>query len=128
MPTALRGHASDPCPRKAVGMAPSVKPMILFLDTNDPARGETLLTLVRAHWPLWATAALAFAGIYALLPNARRSKPIWAGFIAASAILLAGIWFVNQDGVWPEQVLFYAFALLAIVGGVMMLAQSNPVH
>lgn len=102
--------------------------MTLFLDTNDSARSETLLTLLRAYWPLWATAALGFIGICGLLPQARRSKPIWAGFVVALAVVLAGLGFVHQVGVWPEQVLFYAFSSLAIGGGILMLAQSNPVH
>ncbi len=102
--------------------------MVFFLDITDASRGAALLTLVRDFWPLWATAALGCAGIYGLLPQARTSKPIWAGFGVAAAILLAGLWFVRQDGVWPEQVLFYAFSFLAVVGGILMLAQSNPVH
>jgi NADH:ubiquinone oxidoreductase subunit 6 (subunit J) len=102
--------------------------MVLFLGITDPSHGETLLTLLRAYWPLWVTAALGFLGLYGLLPQARTSKPIWSGLAAALAILLAGLWIVRQDGVWPEQVLFYAFSLLAILGGNLMLAQSNPVH
>src|SRR5262245_9359074 len=101
--------------------------MVVFLQV-DPGRGETLLSLLRAYWPLWATAALGFAGIYSLLPQARTSKPIWAGLAVALAALAAGIWIMRQDGNWPEQVLFYAFSLLAMVGAVLMLSQTNPVH
>jgi NADH:ubiquinone oxidoreductase subunit 6 (subunit J) len=102
--------------------------LTLFLDITDAGRGETLLGLLRAYWPLWATAALGFSGIYGLLPQARTSKPIWAGLAAALAALAAGIWIMRRDGVWPEQALFYAFSLLAIVGAVLMLSQTNPVH
>lgn len=102
--------------------------MALFLDLTDPTRGETLLALVRAHWPIWAVAGLGFAGIYAMLPAVRRSTPIWGGFLAAAAILLAGVWIVQREGAWPESVLFYSFSFLAIVGGILMLSQKNPVH
>ena len=100
----------------------------MFLDITDFSRGESLLALLRDFWPLWVTAALGFGGIYGLLPRPGRAKPIWAGLAAALAILLAGLWLVHQDGRWPEQVLFYTFSFLAVAGGVLMLAQSNPVH
>jgi len=102
--------------------------MVLFLDITDAGRGGALWELVRAYWPLWATAALGFAGIYGLLPQARQSKPIWGGFAVALAVLAAGVWLIRQDGAWPERALFYAFSLLAIVGAVLMLSQKNPVH
>jgi NADH-quinone oxidoreductase subunit J len=102
--------------------------MALFLDITDPSRAETLRTLLTDHWPLWATAALGFIGIYGLLPQARRSKPIWAGLVVAVAIVYAGFSVVHQDAHWPEEVLFYTFSFLAVAGGVLLLAQSNPVH
>lgn len=102
--------------------------MALLLDLTDPTRGETLLMLVSAHWPIWAVVALGFAGIYALSPAVRRSTPIWGGVLAAAAILLAGLWIVHREGAWPESALFYAFSFLAIVGGMLMLSQKNPVH
>lgn len=102
--------------------------MALFLDLTDPTRGETLLMLVRGHWPIWAVAALGFAGIYALLPAVRRSAPIWGGLLAAAALVFAGVWVVRREGPWPETVLFYSFSFLAIAGGILMLSQKNPVH
>ncbi|MCI0680798.1 MAG: NADH-quinone oxidoreductase subunit J [Gemmataceae bacterium] len=102
--------------------------MALFLDLTDPTRGETLLTFVRAHWPIWAIVGLGFVGLYTLLPAPRRSAPIWGGLLTAAAILLAGVWLMPRDGAWPESVLFYAFSLLAVAGGILMLSQKNPVH
>ncbi len=102
--------------------------MVLFLDITDPTRGDTLWGLVRAAWPMWLTAALGFGGIYGLLPQAGRSKPIWAGFLVAAAVLFAGVAVFHLEAVWPEKILFYSFSFLAVFGGVLMLAQKNPVH
>jgi len=103
--------------------------MPLFLDLTEPGHGETLRTLLAVYAPWWATAALGFVGLYGLLPQPRRAKPIFAGFLAALAILHAGFVLMHHHlGAWPETVLFYSFSLLAIVGGVLMLSQKNPVH
>lgn len=102
--------------------------MILFAQTSDVDQSTTLLEMLRTHWPIALTAALGFAGIYLLLPRVRRSKPLWGGLIVALAILAAGQWLIRLDAVWPERLLFGAFSLLAIGGGVLMLGQTNPVH
>ena len=103
--------------------------MILLLDITDPGRGETLRALLADFAPLWATVALGFIGLYGLLPQPRRAKPIVAGVLAAMAILHGGFVLMHHTiGAWPETVLFYSFSLLAIVGGVLMLSQKNPVH
>jgi NADH:ubiquinone oxidoreductase subunit 6 (subunit J) len=102
--------------------------MTLFLQITDPGRGDTLLGLLRTSWPIVATALVGCAGIYGLLPQARRSKPIWGGLLTALALLGGALWLIHFEGVWPERVLFYSFSLLAIAGGIMMLAQTNPVH
>jgi len=101
--------------------------MNLFLQVTDPDR-TTLVELLRAYWPIVVTAVLGFVGIYGLLPQARRSKAVWGGLVLAVAILAGGRWLIHYEGVWPERLLFYAFSLLALLGGVFMLAQQNPVH
>lgn len=107
--------------------------MPLFLDTTDPSRGEALLALLRAYWPVWATLGVGFAGIYGLLPQARRSRPILGGLLAAAALILVAVWLLRYEAVpaekFPaEKILFYSFSLLAIFGALLMLSQSNPVH
>ena len=71
---------------------------------------------------------LGFAAIYLLLPKARRSKPILGGALAALALVSGAAFLIRTDTFAIESLLFFAFAGAAIVAGVLMIAQSNPVH
>jgi NADH:ubiquinone oxidoreductase subunit 6 (subunit J) len=71
---------------------------------------------------------LGFAAIYLLLPKARRSKPILGGALAALALVFGAAVLIRTDTFAIESLLFFAFAGAAIVAGVLMIAQSNPVH
>ncbi len=83
---------------------------------------------LQENWVLLVPVLLAFAGIYLLLPQARRVKPVWGASLAAAAVVLGAWLFLRSETVWAETLLFYAFSTFAIGGGVMMIAQSNPVH
>jgi NADH-quinone oxidoreductase subunit J len=102
--------------------------MMLFAQITDSGGDATLLALVRAHWPIVLTAALGGAGIYLLLPGGRRRLPIVGGLLAALAVVAAGQWLIQLDVAGPERLLFAAFSLLAVGGGVLLLSQTNPVH
>jgi NADH-quinone oxidoreductase subunit J len=102
--------------------------MMTFAQIIDAGDGTTLLGLLRASWPIVATAALGLTAIYLLLPRPQRRLPIVGGLLAALALLAGARWLTQYDGVWQERFLFYAFSLLALLGGVSMLAQSNPVR
>jgi NADH-quinone oxidoreductase subunit J len=71
---------------------------------------------------------LGFAAIYLLLPKARRSKPFWGGALAAFALVSGAAFLIRTDTFAIESLLFFAFAGIAIAAGVLMIAQSNPVH
>ncbi len=97
----------------------------LFADT---ARATGLLPFVRENWLLLLPPILGFVGIYALLPRARQAKPMWGGVLATAGLITGGVFLVHSDAVLVERVLFCAFAGLALVAGVMMITQKNPVH
>jgi NADH-quinone oxidoreductase subunit J len=82
----------------------------------------------RDTWPLVVPVVLGSAGLYLLLPKARWSTPILGGVLAALALLLGGWWAVEVEAPVGEQVLFYAFAGIAITAGAMLITQKNPVH
>jgi NADH-quinone oxidoreductase subunit J len=84
--------------------------------------------LVRENWPVLLPAFLGFIGVYLLLPRVRRSAPILGGICAGAALLMAGWFAVRLEVVLPEKILFYAFAGSAVVGGIMLICQKNPVH
>jgi NADH-quinone oxidoreductase subunit J len=86
-----------------------------------------LLPFVQENWLLLIPPLLGFGAIYALLPQARRSKPLWAGVLAAFALISGALIFIRQDSA-IEGLLFYTFAGIAIVCGGMMITQKNPVH
>jgi len=72
--------------------------------------------------------ALGFLGVYLMLPQARRSRPLLGALCGGAALLLAGWYLVRLDTVLPETILFYAFSGSAVIGGGMVIAQKNPVH
>jgi NADH-quinone oxidoreductase subunit J len=101
--------------------------MSFFLIADaEPARG--LIAFLQENWRVLLPLVLGFTAIYLLLPQARRKKQIWAGVLAAFALVLGGGVLIRTDTLLVESLLFYAFAGIAIVGGVMMITQSNPVH
>src|SRR6476619_3495681 len=84
--------------------------------------------LVREHWRVLVPLVVGFIGLYLLLPRVRRSLPALGGALAGLAIVLAGVWWLRPEAIWVENLLFYAFSALALLGAGMMLAQHNPVH
>jgi NADH-quinone oxidoreductase subunit J len=83
---------------------------------------------LRENWRLLVPLALGFIGVYLLLPRTRGKVPILAGAIAALGLVLAALWWTRYEGVWVEQLLFYIFSGLAVLGAGLMLSQHNPVH
>jgi NADH-quinone oxidoreductase subunit J len=97
----------------------------LFADT-EPPRG--LAPFLSENWLVLLPCVLGFAAIYLLLPKAGRAKPIWGGALAALALVLGAAFLIRTDTITVESLLFFAFAGIAIAAGVLMIAQSNPVH
>src|SRR4029079_7825563 len=89
--------------------------------------GRVIMEATR-YMPALVSVALGFLGVYLLLPQVRRSRPLLGGLAGAAALLLAGWLLVRHETVLPERILFYVFAGLGLGGAGMMLAQSNPVH
>ncbi len=82
----------------------------------------------RIPWPLLVPVLLAFAGVYFMLPRARRSKPVLGAVLAGLGLIVGGATMIRIETVLPERFLFYAFAGSAITGGVLLITQRNPVH
>jgi NADH-quinone oxidoreductase subunit J len=101
--------------------------MVFFLIAQaEPAKGLT--PFLKENWLVLLPVVLGFAAIYLLLPQARRVKPIWGGVLAAVALIFGAGVLIRTDALLVEALLFYAFAGIAISGGVMMITQKNPVH
>lgn len=86
------------------------------------------MPFLKENWLVLLPVVLGFAAIYVMLPQARRVKPIWGGALAAVALILGAGVLIRTDSLLVETLLFYAFAGIAIGGGVMMITQKNPVH
>lgn len=80
------------------------------------------------YWFILLPCILGAAAIYLLLPQGRRLGPFVGGLLGAAALVTAGIYLVRTETVWVESLLFYAFSALAIIGGCLLISQSNPVH
>ncbi len=71
---------------------------------------------------------LGLVGVYLLLPQARGSRPRWGALLAAVGLITGGWLLIRYEAAWPETVLFYAFAAVAIVSGALLVTQANPVY
>lgn len=100
--------------------------LVLFAQSDAPRFAVD--SMVREHWRVLVPLVVGFLGLFLLLPRVRRSLPALGGALAGLAIVLAGVWWLRPEAFWVENLLFYAFSALALLGAGMMLAQHNPVH
>jgi NADH:ubiquinone oxidoreductase subunit 6 (subunit J) len=82
----------------------------------------------RETWIILLPTVLGFLAVYLLLPQVRRSHVAWGAAVGALALILAGVLLVHRTGIAAETFLFYCFASIAVVGGVLLVTQSNPVY
>src|SRR5262249_36403915 len=71
---------------------------------------------------------LGFLGVYFLLPRPKPTATLAGMGAIGLAIVLGGVFLLHRMDNWAETILFYCFSGIAILGGVLMLAQKNPVH
>src|SRR6267154_1692534 len=89
---------------------------------------DELMQFLRDYWFVLLPTLLGFLAIYWLLPQVRRSRQTWGAAAGGLALVLPGILLLNGTGIWPETLLFYSFATIAILGGVLLITQHNPVY
>jgi NADH:ubiquinone oxidoreductase subunit 6 (subunit J) len=88
-----------------------------------PPLAAVHLTELRTILPAVAAGA---AAVFVLLPRPR-PYPAWLGALfGAAAVLLAGATILRTGAVTAETLLFYAFSLIALVSGVLLVTQHNP--
>jgi NADH-quinone oxidoreductase subunit J len=90
--------------------------------------GSPGLNSMYGLWALLLAPLLGMAAVYFLLPRPHGSGVLLGALTAALALLAAGWLLIRVRAVTPEVILFYAFSLLAVVAGGLMLVQRNPVH
>jgi NADH-quinone oxidoreductase subunit J len=89
----------------------------------SPLLAAVHLTELRTILP---AAAAGAAAVFVLLPRPR-PYPSWLGALfGAAAVLLVGATILRTGAVTPETFLFYAFSLIAVVSGVLLVTQHNP--
>src|SRR5262249_42057514 len=120
--TPERGRASQPCvPRRSLGTRDEgINPM-------DAVARVFRLVFV-GNWHLTLALALGLAALCGLLPRVQPSPPILGATLGGLALLLASVLLVRADVFQPEAFLFYAFSAIAVVGGALLVTQSNPVY
>lgn len=97
--------------------------------------GDLLFWFVR-HWLLTVPLVLGFVAVWFLLPQARQRPLRWAIGAGVAAVLLAGPVAMalgepvlgQPTGQLLPDLLFYFFAGFAVLAGVCMITQRNPVH
>lgn len=87
-----------------------------------------LVRFLQEYWLILSPCALGTAGVYLLLPQVRRSWVFLGGVLAAAALTTVGLYLAHTETIWVETLLFYCFSGLAILGGCLLISQSNPVH
>jgi NADH-quinone oxidoreductase subunit J len=98
----------------------------LFLQAE--ARMGPLRQLVHGAWPILLLLLVGVVAIYLLMPKPGRRRAAWGALAGAVALVGAGVLLIRAEMALAETILFYAFAGIAISGGVMLITQSNPVH
>jgi NADH:ubiquinone oxidoreductase subunit 6 (subunit J) len=83
---------------------------------------------LRENWFILLPTVLGFIAVYWLLPTVRRSRLAWGAAVGGLALVLGGILLTHGTGIWPETLLFYSFATVAVLGGVMLITHANPVY
>jgi NADH:ubiquinone oxidoreductase subunit 6 (subunit J) len=85
------------------------------------------LTWLAANWLLVLPLALGFVAIWLLMPGPRRRDLRLAGAVGVAGLLIAGLALVDTTGRLAD-VLFCIFGGIAVVAGVLMITQRNPVY
>jgi NADH-quinone oxidoreductase subunit J len=85
------------------------------------------VTWLISNWLLVLTLALGCAAVWGLLPQPRRQPWRAVAVCGGVALLFGGASFLELTGN-VESVLFCIFAGLAVVSGVCMITQRNPVY
>jgi NADH:ubiquinone oxidoreductase subunit 6 (subunit J) len=100
---------------------------LLFLQITEPSLPARTAAFLGSYWPILLPTVLGFVAVYLLLPGARRTPPVWSAVAGAVALLSAVVFLIHATGPWPEALLFYGFAGVAVLSGSLMITQSNPV-
>jgi NADH:ubiquinone oxidoreductase subunit 6 (subunit J) len=79
-------------------------------------------------WPIAVPVVLGLVAVYLLLPRARSFPPLWGSLFAALALISGGFVLTRAKVAHPETILFYAFSLIAILSGGLLITQRNPVR
>src|SRR5437016_3106761 len=84
------------------------------------------LTLLTENWAILFVCALGLVAVYALLPRPRRLPLLLGVGTAVLALVLAGWLVVRVGKLSLETFLFYLFAAITIVAGVLLVTQQHP--
>jgi NADH-quinone oxidoreductase subunit J len=103
-------------------------PHPLFLDEASPSRWDALGPFLHEYWHVLLPSLLGFIAVYALLPRVRHAPRLWAVGVAVLALVLGAAFLIHAEAVFAETVLFYGFAGVAVLGGALLVTQSNPVY
>src|SRR5262249_40455415 len=88
--------------------------------------GAFALSPLLSLWPLWLPLVAGGLAVFWLLPRPRAYPVFWGALAGALALLLAGGLIVRTEVLTVESALFYLFAGLAVVSGVLLATQGNP--
>jgi hypothetical protein len=87
-----------------------------------------LQEFLTAFWPILLPCALGMAGVYVLLPRARRYPPLYGAVLSGLGLAALVMFLLRPEARVAEVFLFYAFAGIAIVSGVLLITLRNPVY
>ncbi len=79
-------------------------------------------------WLLVLPLVFGFLAIWSLLPKVRKQPLLSSAACGVGALVQVGLIYLQPTGPVLFDVLFYAFAGLAIVAGALMILQTNAVH
>jgi NADH:ubiquinone oxidoreductase subunit 6 (subunit J) len=78
------------------------------------------------QWRLTLPLLAGAGAVYYLLPRPNPYPALRGALLGALALLLAGAFLVRTGAVTIEALLFYAFSIIAVVAGTLLVTQHNP--
>jgi NADH:ubiquinone oxidoreductase subunit 6 (subunit J) len=87
---------------------------------------HALLFVFIENWMIAVPVLLGLAAVYLLLPRPRPYPVVWGAGIGVLALVAAAVLLLGTNQFDLEPFLFYLFAAIAVVAGVLLVTQHNP--
>lgn len=87
-----------------------------------------MTTWITEHWRLLLPLALGWVCVWLLMPRGPHRSRALAGIFGLAGLLAVKFYWLPPSGPLLQEIFFLTFAAMAIIGGVLMITDHNPVY